>query len=41
MPPADEPGPITPGMSDEPPDSERGDRTGPTEPHPTDVLRVA
>ena len=22
MPPADEPGPITPGMSDEPPDSE-------------------
>ena len=38
---ADEPGSITAEMSDEPPDSaprERG--AGPTEPHPTHVLRV-
>ena len=41
MPAADEPGPITPGMSDEPPDSAPAIAAGPTEPHPTHVLRVA
>ena len=42
MPAADEPGPITPGTSDEPPDSASAIDAGPPQkPYPTNVLRVA
>ena len=41
MQPADEPGPITPGTSDGPPDSASAIAPAPAEPHPTNVLRVA